>query len=68
MVRTMSIVAGAVNGMSASAQTSGESRSPLRNTLLKMSGMTATKPKKPEYCCASRLPGATAPMAVKMAP
>ncbi len=67
MVRTMSIVAGAVNGKSASAHTSGDSMS-VRNTLLKMSGMTATKPKKPEYCCASRLPGAMAPMAVKMAP
>ena len=66
--RTRSIVAGAVSGNSASAQDEWASRGRVGDTVKRMSGMTAKKPKKPEYCCASRLPGAMAPMAAKMAP
>ena len=62
-----SIAAGAVSGKSASASDRQRLES-VRNTARSMNGMTAKNPKKPEYCCASRLPGASAPMAAKIAP
>ncbi len=64
---TRSIVVGVVSGKSASARTSGPVTS-VATTEKRMNGMAAKKPRKPEYCWASRLPGAMAPMAAKMAP
>ena len=64
---TSSMVVGVVSGKSASATTISESRS-VAKTEKRMNGMAAKKPRKPEYCWASRLPGAMAPMAAKMAP
>ena len=58
---------GVVSGKSASARVTIESRSEA-TTEKRMKGMAAKKPRKPEYCWASRLPGAMAPMAAKMAP